>query len=167
VSATRRIVTGHRADGRSVVLSDASVPNVRTLPGARFDEVWSVDAAPAQVGLAPASEPTSTAPRIARGTGAGNLIRVIDFAPAGAGGRQSPMHRTKTIDYGIVLEGEIVLILSDSEVLLGPGDVVVQRGTDHAWENRSDKPARMAFVLIDAEFDADLARIVEGKALMP
>lgn len=167
MSVTRRIVTGHLADGRSVVLSDAPVPNVRGLPGARFDEVWSVDTAPAQINLAPASEPTSAAPQIARGTGAGNLIRVIDFAPAGAGGQRSPMHRTKTIDYGIVLEGEIVLMLSDGEVLLETGDVVIQRGTDHAWENRSDKPARMAFVLIDAEFDADLARLLEGKAIMP
>ena len=77
------------------------------------------------------------------------------------------MHRTKTIDYGIVLEGEIALILSDSEVCLKAGDVVVQRGTDHAWENRSDKPARMAFVLLDAEFDADLARLIEGQEIMP
>lgn len=167
MSATRRIVTGHLADGRSVVLSDAPVPHVRALPGARFDEVWAIDAAPAIVRRAPEDEPTSAAPQVARGTGVGNLIRVIDFAPAGAGGQRSPMHRTKTIDYGIVLEGEIVLILSDSEVLLGAGDVVVQRGTDHAWENRSEKPARMAFVLIDAEFDADLAGLVEGKAVMP
>jgi hypothetical protein len=61
----------------------------------------------------------------------------------------------------------MVLILSDSEVLLRAGDIVIQRGTDHAWENRSDKPAKMAFVLIDAEFAPELARLLEGKAIMP
>ena len=162
MSATRRIVTGHKPDGRSIVLSDAPVPHVRSLAGARFDEIWSVDSAPVLVGLAPAGEPTSDAPQIARGSGTGNLLRVIDFEP----GMRSPMHRTKTIDYGIVLEGEIVLILSDSEVVLGPGDVVIQRGTDHAWENRSEGPVKMAFVLIDAEFDGELAKLVQGQEIM-
>jgi quercetin dioxygenase-like cupin family protein len=166
VSVTRRIVTGHLADGRSVVLSDAPVPHVRSLPGARFDEAWAADSAPAVLGLAPAEEPTSAAPQIARGTGTGNVIRVIEFAPGHAGGQRSPMHRTRTLDYGIVLEGEMMLILSDSEVALSAGDVVVQRGTDHAWENRSAKPAKMAFVLVDAEFDGALSRLVEGKEIM-
>ena len=167
MSATRRVVTGHAPDGRSVVLSDAPVPHVRTLPGARFDEVWAEDATPASLGLEPREEPTCDSPRIARGTGSGQVIRMIEFAPHGAGGRRSPMHRTRTIDYGIVLEGEIALILSDSEVELKAGDVVVQRGTDHAWENRSDKPAKMVFVLIDAEFDDELAPVVAGKEFMP
>jgi quercetin dioxygenase-like cupin family protein len=167
MSTTRRIVTGHTADGRSVVLSDAPVPHTRSLPGASFDEVWSVDSVPAVLGLSPAGEPTSDSPRIARGSGTGNLIRVIEFAPESEGGRRSPMHRTRTIDYGIVLEGEIVLILSDSEVLLRAGDVVVQRATDHAWENRSGRPAKMVFVLLDAEFDAELAKLIEGAEIMP
>jgi quercetin dioxygenase-like cupin family protein len=72
------------------------------------------------------------------------------------------MHRTESIDYGIVLEGAIVLSLDDgSETLLGPGDVVVQRGTDHAWENRTDEAARMVFVLVDGRFSDEL------KALLP
>jgi uncharacterized cupin superfamily protein len=66
------------------------------------------------------------------------------------------MHRTKTLDYVLVIEGEAVLILDDTEVVLNKGDVVVQRGTDHAWENRSDKVARMAFFHIDAEFSEEL-----------
>jgi uncharacterized cupin superfamily protein len=66
------------------------------------------------------------------------------------------MHRTKSIDYGIVLEGEIWMILDDSEVLLTPGTVVIQRGTDHAWENRSDTVCRMAFILISGEFAPEL-----------
>jgi quercetin dioxygenase-like cupin family protein len=149
-----------------VVLADGPVPHVRSLPGARFDEVWSVDSAPAALGLTPAGEPTSAAPQIALGSGAGNLVRVIDFAPAADGGTRSPMHRTRTIDYGIVLEGEVVLVLSDSEVLLRAGDVVIQRGTDHAWENRSARPAKMVFVLIDAEFDPELSQLVDGQEII-
>lgn len=167
MSATRRIVTGHTAEGRSIVLSDGPVPHVRSVPGAQFHDVWAVDSGPPVLGLAPSGEPTSDSPQIALGSGTGNLIRAIEFAPASAGGRRSPMHRTKTIDYGIVLEGEIVLILSDTEVVLKAGDVVIQRGTDHAWENRSDRPAKMAFVLIDAEFDCELSMLLVGKELMP
>jgi len=63
------------------------------------------------------------------------------------------MHRTETIDYGIVLSGEVYLVVEDGETLLRPGDVVVQRGTNHAWHNRSDQPSRMAFVLIDGRFN--------------
>ncbi len=77
------------------------------------------------------------------------------------------MHRTKTLDYVIVIEGEIVLILDDSEVTLRPSDVVVQRGTNHAWENRSDKLARIAFFHIDAEFsDELLAKLPKPLELM-
>lgn len=61
------------------------------------------------------------------------------------------MHRTKTVDYGIVLEGEVYLVLDKEETLLKAGDVVVQRGTNHAWANRSDRPCRMAFILIDGK----------------
>lgn len=167
MSATRRIITGHLPDGRSVVLSDSPVPHVRSLPGAQFDEVWSVPSAQVVLGLEPAGEPTSGEAQIALGSGAGNLIRAIDFAPPSGGGSRSPMHRTKTLDYGIVLEGEITLILDDGETLLKAGDVVIQRGTDHAWENRSDAPAKMVFVLIDAEFDPELSKLVEGKEIMP
>ncbi len=161
---TRRIVTGHAPDGRSIVVADGEVPHIRRLPGARFDEVWSTGAASEPLALLPDSEPTSEAPTIGPAPG-GTTIRLIDFHPAGQGGQRSPMHRTRSIDYGIVLEGEVVLILSDSEVTLRPGDVVVQRGTDHAWENRSDRLARMAFVLIDAAFDAQLEALIAGQPL--
>jgi quercetin dioxygenase-like cupin family protein len=157
---TRRVVTGHAADGRSIVIEDAPVPNVRKLPGAQFDEVWATGAAPGPLGLRPDREPTSMAPAIGP-SASGSTIRMIHFPPAASGGHRSPMHRTRTIDYGIVVEGEMVLVLSDSEVTLKAGDVVVQRGTDHAWENRSANDARMAFVLIDASFAPDLERLIE------
>ena len=69
---------------------------------------------------------------------AGHLLRILDVYPLKDGGKRTAMHRTRTLDYVVVIEGELVLILDDSEVTLKPGDVVVQRGTDHAWENRSD-----------------------------
>jgi uncharacterized cupin superfamily protein len=73
------------------------------------------------------------------------------------------MHRTRTLDYVVVIEGEAVLHLTDSEVVLGPGDVVVQRGTDHAWENRSDAVTRMAFFHLDARFADELRAVLPEK----
>ena len=67
------------------------------------------------------------------------------------------MHRTESIDYGIVLDGQIVLLLDDSEVVLEQGDMVVQRGTIHAWTNRTDRITRMLFILTDGRFDPELA----------
>jgi len=65
--------------------------------------------------------------------------------------RHAFMHRTDTVDYGICLEGEMTMVLDDSEVVMHKGDVCIQRGTNHAWANRSDKPCIMAFILIDGE----------------
>jgi len=67
------------------------------------------------------------------------------------------MHRTETIDYGIVIDGEMTLVLDDSEVVLKQGSVVVQRGTNHAWANRSGRPCRMLFVLVDGVFEPTIA----------
>jgi quercetin dioxygenase-like cupin family protein len=72
-------------------------------------------------------------------------------------GAVSPMHRTETLDVGIVLDGETWLLLDDgSETCVGQGDVVVQRGTNHAWANRSDRPVRMVFVMVDGTLTDDL-----------
>jgi uncharacterized cupin superfamily protein len=77
------------------------------------------------------------------------------------------MHRTRTLDYAIVIAGEIVLVLDHSEVVLSPGEVVVQRGTDHAWENRSESVTRMAFFHLAAEFsDELLAKLPQPLELM-
>jgi quercetin dioxygenase-like cupin family protein len=98
---------------------------------------------------------------------AGHLIRVIDVYPPQMGGKRTVMHRTRTLDYAIVIEGEVVLVLEDSEVLLKQSDVVVQRGTNHAWENRSEKMARMVFFHIDAKFsDKLLAKLPTPLELM-
>jgi uncharacterized cupin superfamily protein len=98
---------------------------------------------------------------------AGHLLRIIDIYPPKDGGKRTVMHRTKTLDYVVVIEGEVVLLLDDSEVTLKKSDVVVQRGTDHAWENRSDTVARMVFFHIDAEFsDELLAKLPKPLELM-
>ncbi|HVW17832.1 MAG TPA: cupin domain-containing protein [Solirubrobacteraceae bacterium] len=166
----RRVVTGHDADGRSVVLSDGEIPQYRILEqeGAAFFEIWSTDATPAPILPAEPSEPTQRTLRVPPEPG-GTKIRINEFQPGHlvpGTTRQTPMHRTETIDYGIVLDGEMVLILDDgAEVELAPGDVVVQRGTDHAWANRSDAVARMAFILIDATFSRELLELLPADAV--
>jgi naringenin degradation protein FdeH len=155
--APRRIVTGHDGDGHSVVLSDGAVPVSRAIPesGVTFHEIWRTPASPAPI-TPDEPEPTQRAVRVAPDAG-GTVIRIIDFEPGHLeDGLQSPMHRTESVDYGLVLEGEMVLVLPGSDVFLRTGDVVIQRGTDHAWANRSDRPARMAFVLVDGHFSDDL-----------
>jgi hypothetical protein len=161
----RRIVTGHDEQGRSVVMSDGAPPVARRLQeeGVAFFEVWNTNAMPAPI-EAVESDPTQrpiTIPPRPNGT----VIRVNEFLPGHLqpDGRQSPMHRSETVDYGIVLEGEMVLVLDDGvEVELRPGDIVIQRGTDHAWANRSGAVARMAFVLVDGAFADGLRALLPG-----
>ena len=156
--STRRVVTGHDASGKSVVLSDGPPPQHHSMRGpsigADFHELWSdADAVPelrSIVAREPNLRPFTIMPA------AGHLLRVLDVYPLASGGKRTVMHRTRTLDYVVVIEGELVLILDDSEVVLGPGDVVVQRGTDHAWENRSATMARAVFLHIDARFSAEL-----------
>jgi len=181
----RRVVTGHDAAGKAIVLSDGAPPHVTRppqQPGLAFHELWNTRATPAPV-TATEPEPTDlhhgTAPPVQ-----GTVIRVVDIPPEGARGpgfdtetarllfeqvglgenaahtipgRHPLMHRTESIDYGIVLDGQIVLLLDEAEVVLEQGDIVVQRGTIHAWTNRTDRPTRMLFVLTDGVFDPDLA----------
>ena len=165
MSTPRRVVTGHTKDGVSVVLSDGPVPVSRELPadGVSFHEVWNTEGAPARITAVEPNEPTERTLAVPPPS-LGTKIRINEFAPGHLDDRglQSPVHRTASIDYGIVLEGEITLVLDDSEVTLGPGDIVVQRGTDHAWANRGQVPARLVFVLVDGEFDDGLAETLPG-----
>lgn len=154
----RRVVTGHDNTGKSVVVSDGSPPQNHRMSGpavgADFVEMWSVvDLVPTLTAVE-AREPNERDFTIM--PTAGHLLRLLDIYPASAGGKRTPMHRTQTIDYVVVIDGEIVLILEDSEVMLKKGDVVVQRGTNHAWENRSDRVARAAFFHLDAVFSKAL-----------
>jgi mannose-6-phosphate isomerase-like protein (cupin superfamily) len=154
----RRVVTGHDAGGKSMVVSDGSPPQYHPMHGAGvgadFHEMWN-DAATnpvltSKVGRDPNQRPFTIMPV------SGHLLRILDVYPLKDGGKRTAMHRTQTLDYVVVIEGELVLILDDSEVTLKPGDVVVQRGTDHAWENRAATMARAAFFHIDARFSAEL-----------
>jgi mannose-6-phosphate isomerase-like protein (cupin superfamily) len=163
---TRRIVTGHKS-GKAVVLFDGPAPNrkLRQASGLVSTLVWVTDESPADI--------SGTADRSAREIGVppparGSIFRVVEFPPdrkemsrdavlkemgIGAGQKESShpgMHRTRSIDYAVVMDGEIDMILDDSEVHLAAGDVLVQQGTHHAWVNRGSQPCRIAFVLIDA-----------------
>ena len=178
----RRIVTGHDDEGHSVILSDAPPERVQRVGselGPVFYEVWNTRETPARIdrrsGEPPEDGLVLSPPK--RGT----RIRVLDippetdamknmdaatarahFAAVGAAdavthttdapSRHPLMHRTETIDYGIVLEGELVLLLDEGETTVRAGDIVIQRGTNHGWSNRSDKPSRIAFILIDGTF---------------
>jgi mannose-6-phosphate isomerase-like protein (cupin superfamily) len=156
--AARRVVTGHDETGKSVVIADGLPPQLHKMQGravgADFFEIWS-DSSPVPVLTSvPESEPTQREFTIMPASG--HLLRIIDIYPPQDGGKRTVMHRTRTLDYAVVIEGEVVLVLEDSEVMLKQGDVVVQRGTNHAWENRSDNHTRMAFFHVDAEFGEEL-----------
>lgn len=157
-NSIRRVVTGHDANGKSIVISDGPPPQHHPMHGrevgADFFEMWSVEQPVPQLTSVEAREPNERAFTIM--PVAGHLLRLIEIYPPKDGGKRTVMHRTKTLDYVVVIEGEIVLVLDDSEVTLRQNDVVVQRGTDHAWENRSDRIARMVFFHIDAEFSEEL-----------
>jgi quercetin dioxygenase-like cupin family protein len=158
----RRIVTGHDETGRSVVLSDGATPTSHVFAtGATFHEIWSTSDAPVPISAAVPAEPTAGPLRVPPGP-LGSIVHVIDMPP----GSSAPMHRTKTIDYGIVLDGEIHLELDDgTETRLGPGDIVVQRGTAHGWSNRSENVTRMLFVMLDGELTDELRSALGEEAL--
>jgi quercetin dioxygenase-like cupin family protein len=143
----RRFVTGHDAKNVAKVVMQGAATNAKyPSAGTVSTLVWSTDRTPADISIGEDVEDLGariigTAPP-ANGT----RFAVIDFPP----GNVPRMHRTETIDYVIVIEGEIEMDMDDSTVKLKAGDVMVQRGTNHAWANRSDKRARVAFVLIDA-----------------
>ncbi len=140
----QRLVTGHDAHGRAVFISeDAAQPALIRTGDAAFLTIWSTQSVPADVNDPRDGRDLPTGLTIERGS----VIRITDILP----GRESPMHRTNSIDYGIVLDGEIELELDDNaRRTIGAGGVIVQRGTNHLWRNTTDRPCRMAFILIEA-----------------
>ena len=140
----RRVVTGHDDKGKAMVaIDEVSRDVVSFRPGATVANIWSTAGFPVDNnGL------RDTAKEITATTRAGGTVfRVIEFAP----GVAPRNHRTDSIDYAVVLAGEIDMTLDDQVVTLRAGDVLVQRGTIHNWINRSDVPCVIAFVLIDAK----------------
>ena len=169
----RRVVTGHDTQGRSVVLMDGESPHAFFLEkagGLQLTELWETRTAPADnSGTKDAAEHE----RRIEPVGGGTVFRIIEYPPdsvrlktlapdsffqemgaqaAEKAQRRHPgMHRTHSVDYCIVLSGEIWAVLDEGEVLLRAGDCLVQRGTNHAWSNRTEKPCVIAFVLVAAK----------------
>jgi mannose-6-phosphate isomerase-like protein (cupin superfamily) len=170
----RRVVTGYNAAGRSVFVMDGSAPHVyqRSPGSAVVTELWETRSAPAD--NRGHAEVTDHPFRLAPPKN-GTVFRIIEYPPdkqriaalaqqrastddgSGHGDafdRGSPrhpgFHKTSSTDYAIVLSGEIVALMDEGEVLLRAGDVLIQRGTNHAWSNRTDELAYLAFVLVDA-----------------
>jgi quercetin dioxygenase-like cupin family protein len=144
----RRVVTGHDGARVAQVLIDAPATNAKyPQPGQVSTLMWCTAGAPAEIPIG--EKPEDMGARII-GTApppSGARFAVIDFPPD----NQPHMHRTETIDYVIVMEGEIEMDMDDSSVKLKAGDIMIQRGTNHAWANRSGRRARVAFVLVDAK----------------
>lgn len=169
----RRVVTGHNDRGRSVFVSDGMATNVKvmeSMPGLALTDLWETTAAPASnAGNADAAarpvhlEPPSN----------GTILRIVEFPPdriwrTGANAREAfgsigaghapvhdsadpMMHKTATVDYIIILKGEIYAIMDEGETLLKAGDILVQRGTNHSWSVRGDEPCVLAAVLVSAK----------------
>lgn len=141
----RRVVTGHDASGRAVVIDDDVISGKPVLGGqAEFAVVWVTNRSPADNDDATdrARDPIDLVEP------GGSVLRIVDIAP----GVRSPLHRTSSLDYGIVLAGDVALELDEGKrTELSVGDVVVQRGTMHAWINAGTTTARMAFILLDAK----------------
>lgn len=172
----QRVVTGHDEAGQSVFLSAGPAPQFhgRQKERVRFFEIWNTSRTPAPLAVGEPEEPNLRLPLRIPPDPNGSIIRILDIYPGHvqalaprADGRHPGMHRTQTLDYGILIQGELHLILdNEAEVKLRAGDIAVQRGTDHAWENRSDQVARIAFVLLDGQFTGPLAAQLAGAQLM-
>ena len=174
----RRVVTGHNGDGQSVILTDDTSPHVMPImdqPNFAVTDFWKTTATPADNGTGTAQDLCGLPVQVAPPTD-GSVFRVVQFPPdkdwaakaeamggsvpidetakaANTGGpvRHAHMHRTRSIDYAIVLSGEIWAVMDVGETKLTAGDMLIQRGTNHAWANRSIEPCVVAFVLIDAQ----------------
>jgi quercetin dioxygenase-like cupin family protein len=167
----RRIVTGHNQAGRSVIISDTLLPPGEVDPSQPLRVgLWLTDSAPASNAGNPDPVADGTISKIPPQHRGGTVIRITDIPPDGSRpanaqglasrgaivtpdrtARHPGFHQTHTVDYAICLEGEIYAVLDEGETLMRPGDVLIQRGTQHAWSNRGQANCRMLFVLIDAE----------------
>ncbi|WP_411812149.1 cupin domain-containing protein [Chryseobacterium scophthalmum] len=150
----RRIVTGIE-NGRSTIIEDQQVENVvEHLPGLIISDIWNTQKMPASLDLE-TQIPNTGFPHTPKN---GTYFRYVSIPPDKdlgvefkAGEPHPMMHQTQTLDYIIILSGELYLIMEERETLLKAGDIVIQRGTNHAWSNRSDEACIQLAVLIDAE----------------
>jgi mannose-6-phosphate isomerase-like protein (cupin superfamily) len=171
----RRVVTGHNAEGKSIFIKDGNAPHVyQRVPGSTtVTELWETRSAPA---ANDGNDEVTNRPFVLHPPKNGTVFRIIHYPPDkvrlaaikkeeamgedGSGRhaatdrnnpRHAGFHMTDSVDYAIVLHGEIYAMMDEGEVLLEQGDVLIQRGTNHAWSNRTDKVATLAFVLVDAK----------------
>ena len=168
----RRVITGHDSEGRSTFIADAAAPNVKevaAMPGLALTDLWETTGAPASnEGDADAADRPVRLEPPAKGT----ILRIVEFPPdsqwrtarsrdafkaigashaADRSSSDAMMHKTRTVDYIIVLKGEIYAIMETGEKLLRAGDVLVQRGTNHSWSVRGSEPCIVAVVLVSAK----------------
>ncbi len=147
----RRVVTGHDSVGKAIIVQDKEMDNVIVMPSGHSGALmWAADADSAHVNgpiKGDADPGKRKLPGIAPPEG-GHVFRILQLAP----GKGAFMHRTDTVDYCIVMKGACVMKLDgDEEVPMSAGDVLVQRGTWHGWENRGEVPCQLAFILIRSE----------------
>ena len=169
----RRVVTGHDAKGKSMFLMDGAAPNIKemaSMPGLALTDLWVTDGSPADnAGRADAAD----RPIVLEPPANGSILRIVEFPPDSAWRNQADskaafnsigaghakdgstadpmMHTTATVDYLIVLKGEIYAIMENGETLLKPGDIMIQRGTNHSWSVRGKEPCILAAILINAK----------------
>jgi mannose-6-phosphate isomerase-like protein (cupin superfamily) len=169
----RRVLTGHDSEGKSTFIADGLAPNVKemaSMPGLALTDLWETTGAPADNdGHADAA----TRPVRLEPPKNGTILRIVEFPPDSAwrqnadareafksiGAGHAPdkksadpmMHRTSTVDYIIVLKGEIHAVMEQGETLLRAGDILVQRGTNHSWSVRGNEPCIVAAVLVNAK----------------
>jgi len=140
----RRIVTGHSPEGKAIIVADSTIPCLPTQVNANFAVLYETHRFPESNNewIDPINSPTSDL-----SNGSGVVLRVVDIAP----NTKTMFHRTESLDFGILHDGEITCHLDDGiRVYMKAGDVCVQRGTIHGWTNYSDKPARIYFILTAA-----------------
>lgn len=162
----RRIVTGENSEGRSIFVMDGPAPNYATDLGAPAAQVlWATGES-----CAPGFDPAPAGHAFGFHSKSGSVLRIVDFPPDEcydprklarfldehgvrdrSDSRHFWFHKTPTLDYAIVLDGEIYALLDEGETLMRRGDILIQRATNHSWSNRSGKICRMAFVLLDVE----------------
>ena len=168
----RRIVTGHNARGKSIIAQDGiatSILEMKAVPGLRATDLWETTTTPADLSsdADPVARPVHLEP-----AATGTIFRVVELPPdtaisKGTDSREvfaslgashavdttsaTPMmHKTASVDYAIVLSGEVWAVMDEGETCMKAGDVLIQRGTNHAWSNRTQEPAMVAFILVGA-----------------
>jgi quercetin dioxygenase-like cupin family protein len=143
----RRVITGHDGNNVAKVILEGPAANTkRPRDGVSSTLMWCSDQMPTDIAVGANVEDMGARILGTAPPANGSRFIVMEFAP----GIASEMHRTETIDYIVMLSGEIEMDMDDSTVKLRAGDIMVQRGTNHAWVNRSTAPARLAIVLLDA-----------------